>query len=54
VQNRIENRLIYSVIEFNAAFTTTLSFPPQSAFVLVKTGHPYSVASQGKVKTANG
>jgi hypothetical protein len=52
--NFCENRLLSYLTTDNAAFTTTLSFPPQSAFVLVKTGHPYSVASQGKVKTANG
>lgn len=34
VQTGSENRLIYPLIADNAAFTTTLSFPPMFAAVL--------------------
>lgn len=51
VQTAVENRLIFPVIAFNAALGTSVSFPPESRSVPVKTGRVHAVAAQTNAKT---
>lgn len=47
VQTPVENRLICPVVDVNAAFTTTLGFPPMFGTRSVKTTRLYSESVHG-------
>lgn len=51
VKTEVENRLICSVVDVNAQFTTMRSFPPMFTLWDAKTDRFYSEARQSNVKT---